>query len=100
MHFIQVLATPVHTSHAESFEFWTNRKQLIPFPAFFLDPGIFAGSVGATVDRWYGADQVEEFARVAQAIVESFYREHARRRKRATPAFFAENSLRHTTSAR
>jgi len=89
MHFIQVLAMPVDTSQAESFEFWTNRKRLIPFPSFFLDP-VFAGSVGATVDRWYGSDQVEEFARVAQATVESFYREHARGRKRATPAFFAE----------
>ena len=89
MHFIQVLATPVDTSQAESFEFWTDRKRLIPFPYFILDP-IFAGSVGPTVDRWYGSDQVEEFARVAQATVESFYREHARGRKRATPAFFAE----------
>jgi hypothetical protein len=89
MHFVQVLATPVDTSQAESFEFWTDRKRLPPFPSFFLDP-VFAGSVGATVDRWYGSDQVEEFARVAQATVESFYREHARGRKRATPAFFAE----------
>ena len=89
MHFVQVLATPVDTSQAESFEFWTDRKRLIPFPSFFLDP-VFAGSVGPTVDRWYGSDQVEEFARVAQATVESFYREHARGRKRATPSFFAE----------
>ncbi|BBX47778.1 hypothetical protein GCM10009641_19750 [Mycobacterium cookii] len=89
MHFVQVLATPVDTSRAESFEFWTDRKRLIPFPSFFLDP-VFAGSVGATVDRWYGSDQIEEFARVAQATVESFYREHARGRKRATPSFFAE----------
>jgi hypothetical protein len=89
MHFIQVLATPVDTSQAESFEFWTDRKRLIPFPPFFLDP-VFAGSVGAAVDRWYGSDQVEEFARTAQATVESYYREYARGRKRATPAFFAE----------
>jgi hypothetical protein len=89
MHFVQVLATPVDTSQAESFEFWTDRKRLIPFPSFFLDP-VFAGSAGPTVDRWYGSDQVEEFARVAQATVESFYREHARWRKRVTPAFFAE----------
>ncbi len=90
MHFIQVLATPVDTSQAESFEFWTDRKRLPPFPCFFLDPVVFGGSVGATVDRWYGSDQVEEFARVAQATVESFYREHASSRKRTTPAFFAE----------
>jgi hypothetical protein len=89
MHFLQVLAMPVDTSQAESFEFWTDRKRLIPFPSFFLDP-VFAGSVGSTVDRWYSSDQVEEFARVAQATVESFYREHARGRKRATPTFFAE----------
>jgi hypothetical protein len=89
MHFVQVLATPVNTLQAQSFEFWTDRQRLIPFPSFFLDP-VFAGSVGATVDRWYGSDQVEEFARVAQATVESFYREHARARKDATPALFAE----------
>ncbi len=89
MQFVQVLATPVDTSQAESFEFWTDRKRLVPFPSFFLDP-VFADSVGATEDRWYGSDQVEEFVRVAQATVESFYREHARGRKRAPPAFFAE----------
>jgi hypothetical protein len=91
MHFIQVLATPVDTSQAESFEFWTDRKRLPPFPYFLIDPVVFAGppEVG-TVDRWYGSDQIEEFARVAQAAVESFYREHARGRKRTTPAFFAE----------
>lgn len=90
MHFIQVLATPVDTSQAESFEFWTNRKRLPPFPSFFLDPAILPGSVGATVDRWYGSDRIEEFARVAQATVESFYSECARGRKSAAPAFFAE----------
>jgi hypothetical protein len=90
MHFIQVLATPVDTSQAESFEFWTNRKRLPPFPSFFLDPAIDADSLGATADRWYGSDQIEEFARAAQATVESYYREYANSRKRATPAFFAE----------
>jgi hypothetical protein len=90
MPFRQVLATPVDTSQAESFEFWTDRKRLPPFPCFFLDPVAFAGSAGVTGDRWYGSDQVEEFARVAHATVESFYLEHARGRKRATPAFFAE----------
>jgi hypothetical protein len=89
MHFVQVLAAPVDTSQAESFEFWTDRKRMTPFPSFRLDP-MFASSAGATVDRWYGSDQIEEFARAAQATVESFYQEHARGRKRATPAFFAE----------
>jgi hypothetical protein len=90
MHFIQVLATPVDTAQAESFEFWTNRRLLPSFPCFFLDPAIDADSLGATADRWYGSDQIEEFARAAQATVESFYREYARGRKRAAPAFFAE----------
>ncbi|MEB3065663.1 sulfotransferase [[Mycobacterium] zoologicum] len=90
MHFVQVLAMPVDTSRAESFEFWTNRRQLPPFPSFFLDPVLFEDSVGAAVDRWYASNQVEEFARVAQAAVESFYRRYARRRKSTAPAFFAE----------
>jgi hypothetical protein len=44
----------------------------------------------AALDRWYTTDQVENFARVAQAAVESFYHEYAGTRKRTAPAFFAE----------
>jgi hypothetical protein len=76
----------------ESLQFWTNPQRLPPFPYVFLVPDIDAGSPGATADRWYATDHVEEFARVAQAAVESFYREYARGRKRATPAFFAEKN--------
>jgi hypothetical protein len=90
MHFIRVLATPMDNS-PESPPFWTDFNRLPPFPYFFVDPA--TGPVPAeqaTLDRWYGTDQVEEFARVAQAAVESFYREYAGARNRTTPAFFAE----------
>ena len=46
MHFVQVLATPVDTSQAESFEFWTDRKRLHSVPFFLSRPGVFAGSAG------------------------------------------------------
>lgn len=90
MHFIRVLATPMGTS-PESHEFWTDLERLPPFPYFFIDPA--TGPIPpeqATLDAWYGTDQVEEFARVAQSTVESFYREYAGARNRTTPAFFAE----------
>ena len=91
MHFIHVLATPVDTSRVESLQFWRDPKRLPPFPYFFKDPAIgLTPREEATLDRWYATDQVEEFARVAQAAVESFYREYASSRKRTTPAFFAE----------
>jgi hypothetical protein len=93
MHFLQVLAAPVDTSQVDSLQFWTNRKRLPPFPYAFLVPDIHAGSMGSTANHWYAADQVEEFARVAQATVESFYREYVRGRKRSTPAYFAEKSV-------
>ena len=91
MHFLQVLATPMDTSPLGSHEFWMDLKRLSPFPYFFIDP--HTGPIPpeqATLDRWYASDQVEEFARVAQAAVESFYREYAGARNRTTPAFFAE----------
>ncbi|HEX7323121.1 MAG TPA: sulfotransferase [Mycobacterium sp.] len=91
MHFLQVLATPTGPSPLESHEFWTNPKLLPPFPYFFIDPA--TGPIPpeqATLDRWYATDQVEEFARVAQAAVESFYREYAGARNRTTPPYFAE----------
>lgn len=94
MHFIRVLATPMDNSPGESHEFWSDLKRLPPFPYFFLDPA--TGPVPpeqATLDRWYGTDQIEEFARVAQATVESFYREYASARDRTTPAFFAEKAV-------
>ena len=70
---------------------WRDPKRLPPFPYFFKDPAIgLIPREEATFDRWYATDQVEEFARVAQAAVESFYREYASTRKRTTPAFFAE----------
>jgi hypothetical protein len=90
MHFIQVLATPLRTSTGSS-EFWTDLTRLPQFPYFVLDPA--TGPIPpeqATIDRWYGTDQVEEFARVAQAAVESFYREYASAQNRTAPAFFAE----------
>jgi hypothetical protein len=91
MHFLQVLATPADTSQVESWQFSKDLKRLPPFPYFFRDPGIgLIPREQATLDRWYATDQIEELARVAQAAVESFYREYASSRKRSTPAFFAE----------
>jgi hypothetical protein len=92
MHFLNVLAAPGDTSRVGSLHFWTDPKQLLPFPYVFLNPDLDAGSLGASADRWYANNHVEEFARVAQAAVESFYREYARGRKRSTPAFFAEKN--------
>ena len=95
MHFVRVLATPMDNS-PESNEFWTDLKRLPPFPYFFIDPT--TGPIPpeqATLDRWYATDQVEEFARVAQAATESFYREYASARNRTTPAFFAEKLVPH-----
>lgn len=89
MHFMHVLAAPVDTSQVESF--WKDPKRLPPFPYFFKDPAVgLTPRDQAALDRWYATDQVEEFARVAQAAVESFYREYAGTRKRTAPAFFAE----------
>jgi hypothetical protein len=89
MHFMHVLAAPADTSPVESF--WRDPKRLPPFPYFFKGPAIaLTPREEATLDRWYATDQVEEFARVAQAAVESFYREYASTRNRTTPAFFAE----------
>jgi hypothetical protein len=90
MHFLQVLATPTG-GRPESVEFWADLKRLPPFPNFVIDPA--TGPIPPEqqiVDRWYSTDQVEEFARVAQATVESFYREYASARNRTPPAFFAE----------
>ncbi len=89
MHFVQVLAASVDTSQVESLKFWKDPKQLPPFPYVFLD----AGSVGAIAERLYASIQVGEFARVAQAAVESFYREYASTINRTAPAFFAEKSV-------
>ncbi len=89
MHFMHVLAAPANTSQVESF--WSDPKQLPPFPHFFKDPVIGLNRRAEdTLDRGYAADQVEEFARVAQAAVESFYREYAGTKNRTEPAFFAE----------
>jgi Sulfotransferase family len=94
MHFMHVLAAPADTSPMESHEFWRDPNRLSPFPYFFKDPAIgLIPPEEATLDRWYASDQVEEFARVAQAAVESFYREYASTRKRTTPAFFAEEMV-------
>jgi hypothetical protein len=94
MHFLQVLATPVDTSQVDSSQFWRDREQLPLFPYCF---GPYLGRSTQTedvaVDRWYATDQVEEFARAAEAAVESFYREYASSRKRTTPAFFAEKTV-------
>jgi hypothetical protein len=90
MHFIQVLSTPLRPS-TQAIEFWTDLMRLPQFPYFFIDPA--TGPIPpeqATIDRWYGTDQVAEFARVAQAAVESFYREYASAQNRTAPAFFAE----------
>jgi hypothetical protein len=84
MHFIHVLAAP-----AEGSQFWSDPTRLAPF-FYYLNPGHMKAVESQVIDRWYGSDQVEEFARVAQAAVESFYREYASARKSATPAFFAE----------
>jgi hypothetical protein len=85
-----VLAAPVDTSQVESF--WRDPKRLPPFPYFFRNPaiGLTPREQATTLDRWYATDQVEEFARVAQAAVETFYHEYASTGKRPTPAFFAE----------
>jgi hypothetical protein len=91
MHFLQVLARPIDISPLGSHELWMDLKRLSPFPYFFIDP--HTGPIPpeqATLDRWYASDQIEEFARVAQAAVESFYRVYASARNRTTPAFFAE----------
>jgi hypothetical protein len=92
MHFIRVLAAPVDTtSTVKSHDFWVDLRRLTSFPYFFGQPQVNAvPPEHAVVDRWYASDQVEEFARVAQATVESFYREYASARKRTTTAFFAE----------
>ncbi|BBZ40924.1 sulfotransferase [Mycobacterium conspicuum] len=91
MHFIQVLAAPGDNSQVESLHFWRDTRRIAPFPYFFVDSSHMSKPTGAqaTLDRWYSG-QVEEFARVAQATVESFYRACARENKRTTPAFFAE----------
>lgn len=94
MHFFQVLARPMTNLPVESHELWTDLQRLSPFPYFFLDPA--TGPVPpeqAALDRWYATDQVEEFARVAQAAVESFYREYASARNHRAPAFFAEKMV-------
>jgi hypothetical protein len=89
MHFMHVLAAPADTSRVEPY--WTDPKLLPPFPYFFKDPAIGLNPrEDAALDRWYATDQVEEFARVAQAAVESFYGEYASTRKQTAPAFFAE----------
>jgi hypothetical protein len=94
IHFLQLLATPVDTSQVDSSQFWRDPELLPLFPYCF---GQYLGRSTLTeevaVDRWYATDQVEEFARAAQAAVESFYREYASSRKRATPAFFAEKTV-------
>lgn len=94
MHFLQLLATPVGTSQVESSQFWTDPERLTLFPYCFGGYlGCSAPTEDLAVDRWYATDQVEEFARAAQAAVESFYREYAGSRKRRTPGFFAEKSV-------
>jgi hypothetical protein len=91
MHFIQLVATPGDSRQMESLQFWTDPKLLPPFPYCFGQSLAHpTPTEGVVADRWYATDQVEEFARVAQAAVESFYREYASRRKRTTPGFFAE----------
>ena len=94
MHFLQVLARPMTNLPVESHELWTDLQRLSPFPYFYIDPATGpTPPEQATVDRWYATDQVEEFARVAQAAVESFYRVYASARNRKTPAFFAEKMV-------
>jgi hypothetical protein len=89
MHFLHVLATPANSRRVEPY--WTDPKRLPPFPYFFKDPAIgLTPREEATLDRWYATDQIEEFTRMAQAAVESFYRECASPRKRTAGAFFAE----------
>ena len=97
MHFLQVLATPGDIRLVESFQFWTDPERLPRFPYCF-DPAVAHPTpakaegldVGLRYTDWYAPDQVDEFARVAQAAVESFYREYASGRKSTTPTFFAE----------
>jgi hypothetical protein len=98
MNFEPALATPV-TPHRENHSSSGGIKTLIAFPSFFLDL-VFAGSVSPTFDRWFGSDQVEEFTRVAQATVGSFYREHARGRNARPLHSSQRSSPRQTTSAR
>jgi hypothetical protein len=89
MHFMHVLAAPADTTRVESF--WTDPKQLPPFPYFLKDRAVgLIPREEANLDRWYATDQVKEFASVAQTAVESFYHEYASTRNRTTPAFFAE----------
>ena len=91
LHFLQVLARPMTSLPVGSHELWMDLERLSPFPYFFIDPA--TGPIPpeqATLDRWYASDQVEEFARVAQAAVESFYRVNASARNQPPPAFFAE----------
>jgi hypothetical protein len=89
MHFLHVLAAPADTSQVEPF--WRDPKRLPPFPYLFKDPAKgLAPREQAALDRLYATDQIEELARVAQAAVESFYREYAGTTKRTAPAFFAE----------
>jgi Sulfotransferase family len=90
-HFMRVLAAPADTSQVEPY--WRDPNRLPPFPYFFDSPTGLIPLEQATLDRWYATDQVEEFARVAQATVESFYRECAGIRNRTTPAFFAEKMV-------
>ena len=95
MHFIHLLAAPVDTVREGSLRFWTDPKRLPSFPYFFKDPATepVTRQQATTLNSWYATDQVEEFARVAQAAVESFYREYAGSKKRTTPGFFAEKGV-------
>jgi hypothetical protein len=94
MHFLQVLARPMTNLPVESHELWSDLQRLSPFPYFYIDPATGpTPAEQAIVDRWYATDQIEEFARVAQAAVESFYRVYASARSRKTPAFFAEKMV-------
>jgi hypothetical protein len=92
MHFMHVLGAPADTSRGPQVEsYWRDPRQLPPFPYFFKDPPVGLNPrEQAPLDRWYATEQVEEFARVAQAAVESFYRECARTGNRTAPSFFAE----------
>lgn len=94
MHFLRVLAAPLTTdttSPVRPHEFWADLRRLPSFPYFFGQPHAnVVPPEHRAVDRWYASDQVEEFANVAQAAVESFYGEYASARKGMPTAFFAE----------
>jgi hypothetical protein len=94
MHFLKVLAEPVDLSALPApFDFYTDPKRLAQFPYFFSNPPRHpVPPAQAAIDHWYGSSQIEELARVAQACVESFYREYAAARRRTNPVFFAEKS--------